>query len=307
MSTGLTNAQVKQYDDMVMLLFQQKMQRLRGFCQYKTGLKGTMASFDRIGEGEMTEFTGQLDGQTVWTSPQNYRRWAPKRDFEFNVLLDISSELEIILDMRSGYARTGAAAAARKADKLIIDAVTATALGGKEGTTSFTFDATAPDPADGTGGNEIASGGDPMTGAKMEEARAVFNAREVGMDEEDLDGFVMVMGAQQMRELMEDTRAVSRDFYEDPQRGRMPLVNGRIPYYMGFHIRISNQLNLNGSGERRVLAWHRDAMGCALWLDQMSWIGQLPEHRLATGIIMQKYANAVRVDDRGVLAIACTI
>lgn len=304
MSTGLSTAQVKQYDNMVMLLFQQKMQRLREFTQVKTGQIGTMCSFDRVGDAEMTEITGQLDSTTTWTSPQNYRRWAAKRDFAFNVLLDVSSQLEIILDMKSGYAQTGAAAAARKADKLIIDAVTATALSGKEGVATSAFDATAP-TASGGGGNEIVTSSVGMTGEKLEEANAIFNAREVAVDEMDEDGRVCVMGATQMRELMEDTRAVSRDFYEDPQRGRMPLVRGRIPYYMGFHLRVSNQLNLNSAGARRVLAWHRNAMGFGLWIEMLSFIGQLPEHNLATGIIMQKYANAVRVDDKGVLAIAC--
>jgi uncharacterized protein (DUF697 family) len=307
MSTGLTNAQVKQYDDMVTMLFQQKYERLRKFAQAKYGVHGVMCSFDRIGESEMDEITGQLDVPTRWLNPQNKRRWARKRDFTHPVQLGVNEELEIILDMRSAYARNGAAAAARRCDQLIIEAITATALEGAEGTVSSAFDTTAPTTG-GAGGNQLASGATGMTQSKMELAKEVFNDREVGVDEQDADGFVMVMTAKQMRELMTDTRTVSRDFYEPLSGQKMPLVNGMIPYYMGFHLVLNSRyLPLNASGEKLALAWHRDAVGFGMWAEMLLRIDELPTYNYATGITVQKHMGAVRVDDRGVLAISTVL
>lgn len=305
MPTGLSSAQVKQYSDMVIHLFQQQYPRLRQFCQLRTGVRGTMASFDLIGESSVVETTGMLGYDTPWINPQNSRRWVAKRDYIHPILINKEERLEILLDINAAYARNGAMAIARKADELIIDAVTGTALSGGEGTSTSTFDTTAPTTPGGGGGNEIAAGGVGMTEAKMQLAKEVFNDRNVGLDERQRGAFVMVMTAQQMRELMEDTRTTSRDFYEPLPGESLPLVEGRLPYFMGFHLVISDQLNVNSSGERQVLAWHRDAMGCAIWADMELTIDRLPTKGNATGIIQDYHAGAVRVQNKGVLSIAC--
>lgn len=305
MSTGLSAAQVKMYSDMVTHLFQQKYPRLRQFVQMKTGVRGTMAGFDLLGFSEMAETTGQLDADTPWSNPQNSRRWCPKRDFINATLIGKNEQLEILLDMQSAYARNAAMAWARKADKLIIDAVTATAASGAEGTATSAYLTTVPTTPGGGGGNEIAAAATGMTEAKMQLAREVFNDREVGVDEEDVNGFVMVFTAQQMRELMEDTRTTSRDFYEPLSGRRMPLVDGRIPYYMGFHLRMSRQLNTTTAGARQVIAWHKDAVGFALWEEMDLTIDRLPTKQNATGVQMDAHANAVRIQDAGVLSVAC--
>lgn len=305
MSTGLSAAQVKQYGDMVVHLYQQKYPRLRQFVQLQTGVRGIMTGFDLLGPTDMVETTGLLDTDTTWINPMNTRRWAAKHDYNHPVLIGKNEQLEMILDMQRPYARNGAMAIARKADELIIDAITGTALSGGEGTSTSTFDTNAPTTPGGGGGNEIAAGATGMTEAKMLLAREVFNDREVGVDEDDMDGFVMVMTAQQMRELMEDTHTTSRDFYEPLSGRRMPLVDGKIPYFMGFHLRLSRQLNTNSAGERQVLAWHRDAVGLAIWQEMEMTVDRLPTKNNATGIQLDFHAGSVRIQDAGVLSIAC--
>jgi len=307
MAQTIDPALVLQYHDQVMHLFQQRFQRLRQHVQVHTGVTGTMDSFDLLGSGNMQDITGERDADTEWQDAESTRRWSVKNDFNYPILIGRNDKLEMLIDLERGYAQNGAMAAARKADELIIDAMTATAATGQTGTGTSTYSTSVP-TAGGGGGNEIASGSVGLTVDKVRQARETLSAREAGVDDleaGDTNAFVMVVSARQMRDLMEETEATSSDFISD-HGARMPLVHGMIPFYMGFRLRISSQLNTNGSSERQVLCWHRDAAGASIWAEPELSIDRIPTKNNATGIQYQLNMGAVRVQDEGMLSIACT-
>lgn len=306
MSESIDPAIVMQFGNMVEHLFQQKVERLRTHVRVKTGLRGDRAGFDLLGATNAVEITGQRDTDTVWQNPASTRRWAPKQDFDHSVLLGFQEQQEILVDLESGYARNGFMAKARKTDDLTIDAVTGTAITGQNATGTSSYSTSAP-TASGGGGNQIASGSVNLTVDKMREARAVFTAREVGIDDLEagnIDAFTMVISGSQMRSLMEETEATSVDFISEAGV-RSPLVGGIIPFYMGFRLRLSAQLNLT-STDRQVIAWHRDAMGLGIWVESFPTVDRLPTKNNATGIKLMFSMGAVRIQDNGVLSIACT-
>lgn len=308
---NLDQALVFQFEQDYELLFQQLEQRLRQYARMKTGLTGTMTAFGLLGPGDVQDITGEHHGETTFVDDPSYRRWAVKRDYEGARMLDASDMLEVIVDLEMGYARNVISALNRKADKVLVDAVTGTVVTGATGTSTSAFNTAAP-VNDGSGGNQIASGGTGLLLDKMRTARAIFDAREVGVDEMNMgeSPFVWITNAAGHQDLLEQTEIVSGDYIGiDIVNGRevssrMPLVRGRVPYMMGFRIVIINNLNLSGT-DYLNLAWHRDAMGFAVWGGRRMWVGDLPTRHLARGVIVQEHFGATRIHDLGVLAIAC--
>lgn len=208
---------------------------------------------------------------------------------------------EILIDLESGYAQNGAMAAARKSDELIIAAVTGTAYQGQTGTTASAFNTTNITPATAatTAGNLLAAGGTGLTMAKLRQARGILDAREVGIDDiGDRNAFVWVVNAGAMQQLLAETEAISKDYVNET-----PLTEGRVIYLMGFAFVISNQLENTTGTTFRTLVWHRNAMGFAIWRDRELFVDRLPEHNNSTGISYMCSFGAVRIQDKGVLAV----
>lgn len=308
---GPDAAIVTQYEDQFEHMFQQRIERLRRYVRVKTGVTGSMTAFGLLEPSSMTDITADRHGDTNWHDSVSLRRWAVKSDFEDAQIIDRQDTLQIIVDLEMGYAQNSSMAAARKIDEIILAAVIGPAASGVNGVSTSTFLTTAP-IVGGTGGNRIASGGTGLTVDKLREARRVFNEREVGVDDLAMgipDGFVLVISAKQMQDLMEETEATSGDYvgqgtYTDENGRRMPLVDGYIRYYMGFRLQLSTGLPLVGV-ERQCLAWHRSAIGLAIWQDRLITIDRLPTKHNARGIILQMHMGAVRIHDKGVLAILC--
>lgn len=308
---GATDAYVLQFERTYDFLFAQMIARLEQHVRIDGAPTGVMAAFGLLGPVADQEISGERHGSTSWTDSPSSRRWAPQRNFEVAQMLDKKDDLSVLVNLQMGYAQNGVATMNRRADKLIIDAVTGTAAAGAFGSDTNLFDTSAP-AADGTGGNQIAVGGAGLTIDKMRTARAIFDVREVGLDGMSLGmrEFVWVTSAKGHQDLLGQTEATSTDYLGvviingQLESGRMPLVAGRIPHYMGFDLVISNLLNTTG-GNRVNLAWHKNAMGLARWTGRTITVDRLPEHHNATGVIVQEDMGAVRIQNAGTLAIVC--
>jgi hypothetical protein len=210
---------------------------------------------------------------------------------------------EILIDLESGYAQNGAMAAARTADGIIAQAVIGTAYQGAQGTVASPFNTTGvtSSTAATTLGNVLAAGGTGLTYAKVREARAILNAREVGVDDlgmRDRNAFVWLVNAGAMSQLMNEVQAISRDYVESS-----PLTEGAIVYFMGFNFVIYNQLVNTTGTTYRTIVWHRDAVGFAIWKERDLRIDQLPEHNYSTGVTYMTSMGACRIQDKGILAV----
>ena len=218
-------------------------------------------------------------------------------------MLDWQDRAEILIDLQSGYAQNGAMAAARTADSIIAVAATGTAYQGAQGTVSSAFNTTGITSATAatTLGNVLAAGGTGLTAAKVREARAILNAREVGVDDlgmRDRNAFVWLVNAGAMSQLMAEATATSRDYVENS-----PLTEGAIVYFMGFNFVIYNTLVNTTGTTYRTIVWHKDAIGFAIWKERDLRIDQLPEHNYSTGVTYLASMGACRIQDRGVLAV----
>jgi len=292
--------------------FQQKMARLRQYLRVKEGCVGSMAAFATLGEAGGEDITGRRHATTNWIDSPSYRRWAPKEDKIVPQILDEEDNLEILQDLEMGYAQNGMMKMGRFMDKTIIDAATATAYSGANGTTANTFSTAAPTSASLVG-RTIAAGATGLTPEKMREARKWLLKGQAGADEigMGLGNYVWVTNAEGHDQLLARTEATSTDYVGvnitpggQEVQTRMPLVGGYIPVYMGFMIVLSEQLNTSGTAYQN-LCWHRSAMGLAVWGGRRVWVGDLPEHNLARGIIVKEHFGAVRIQDLGVLAVNC--
>lgn len=303
MATGIDQAIVQQYSDQFDYAFQQRIPRLRRFCRLKTGVVGNQTQFPVLGSTEMEDITGKQHATTNWIDPQVTARWAQKQDKTHPVMLDWQDKPEILIDLQSGYAMNGAMAAARTADQIIAAAVTGTAYQGAQGQTASAFNATSitSTTAGTTLGNVLAAGGTGLTYAKTREARAILNAREVGVDDltaGNRDAFVWVVNSGSISQLMNETQAISRDYVEG-----FPLTEGSIVYFMGFMFVIYNALVNTTGTTYRTLVWHRESMGFAIWKDRDLRVDQLPEHNYSTGVTYLCSMGAARIQDKGILAV----
>ena len=304
MATSIDNAIVMQFSDQFDHAFQQRVPRLRRYVRMRTGVVGNQTQFNIMGESSMVEITGQRHSLTPWIDIASQSRWASKRDFNHPVMLDWADKPEVLIDLEQGYAMAGAMAAARTADGIIHSAVTGTAYSGVNGATPVTFDTTAITSAgaqQGAVGNLVAAGGTGLTVAKVRTVRAIFDAREVGVDDYNAgvrDAFVWIVNAGAMQQLMSETTATSGDFVSDK-----PLTEGTIHHFMGFDFYIYNGLANTTGTTFRTLVWHRMAMGFAIWRERDLFVDRLPEHNNSTGVSYMMSMGAVRIQDKGVLAV----
>jgi hypothetical protein len=304
MATPIDNAIVMQFSDQFDHAFQQRVPRLRRYTRLRTGVVGNQTQFNIMGESSMVEITGMRHSLTPWIDIASQSRWASKRDFNHPVMLDWADKPEVLIDLEQGYAMAGAMAAARTADTIILGAVTGTAYSGVNGATANAFNTSAitiSGAQAGTAGNLVAAGGTGLTVAKVRTVRGIFDAREVGVDDYNAgvrNAFVWVVNAGAMQQLMSETTATSGDFVADK-----PLTEGSVHHFMGFDFVIHNGLTNTTGTTYRTVVWHRLAMGFALWRERDLFVDRLPEHNNSTGVSYMMSMGAVRIHDKGVLAV----
>jgi hypothetical protein len=311
---GPNDAYIFQFERNYDHLFQQEMSRLEQFVRVQDGVTGTMVAFGLLGpSGEPEDITNERHGETTFSDDPSYRRWAVRQDKQSAAMLDRQDDLSVLVNLQMGYARNRVAAMNRIIDKIIINAVTATAVSGATGTGTSAYLTTAPDN-EGGGGNQIPVGGSGMLIDKMRDARSYFDAREVGLDDMEMgqSPFVWLTNPVGHKHLLQQTEATSTDYLGvevvngTEVQSRMPLVRGRIQRYMGFFIKVTNQLNKSGA-DFINLAWHRDAVGFARWGGRKIVVEQnIILRNLASAVVVQESFGAVRIHDAGVLSIVCS-
>lgn len=325
---SVSQALVIEYADMVQHAFQQEMSVLNDKVTIDTGA-GTQTAFSVMNPMGVQDVTGSPASQTVWQNPDLYLRWAPHLMKHFAVMLSQYDDISAFTDLRRPYIQAGVGGHNRQIDRTLAQAATGAATQGQPpgSVAAATFDTAAPNN-DGTGGNLIAAGGTGMTPAKLKTALGTLLMRSVGVGrrgELGPDGYVAMMTGYQMKQLLDATDVTSWDFIGNLGPNNAPLVKGFVARYAGFDIILTDPsvLDVPAAATRRCLAWHRSAMGLALWPGSSAagnaagaagsattanfyiTIDRLPEHQNATGAQISAHYGAVRLQDKGVLAIDC--
>ena len=287
MSTEITTAFVKQFTDGIRLLQQQMGSNLRPGVSVDPNVVGDRAFYDQVDATSMTQITTR-HGDTTLTDTPHRRRMVTLAPYEVADLVDRADMIRTLNDPTNAYVKSFAASSNRQIDDIIINAFTATANTGVDGTGTATLPSS----------QIIAQGGTSITLDKLRQAREILETNENSEDEMDNEWYV-VMSAEERQNLLGDSTLTSADF-----NTVKALVNGQINQFLGFTFVKSQRLPSTGSGgTRKCFAWVKSSMKLAIGQEPRGFIDILPGKRHSTQIRYELDAGATRMDEKGIVEI----
>lgn len=280
----ITTSFVKQFSDNVAMLAQQKAERFRIAVRHEGGVVGEEAYFDQIGKTEAVERTSR-HGDTPLVNSDWRRRRVTMRDWEWADLVDKPDKLKQIINPESPIAQSAAAAFARRSDKLIIDNANATAYTGKEGGTPVVLPS----------GQKIVHGSAGLTKAKMISANQILDENEA----EKEDRFIAV-AAKQIANLLNLTEVTSSDY-----NTVKALVEGDVDTWLGFKFIRTEQLNVDATPSRLVLAWQKTGLLLATAAEPITRITERADKSYSVQVFMSMGKGSTRMEEELLVQIAC--
>jgi len=276
MAVGISNAFVQLFDAEVKQAFQSS-RALAGLTRERTNVEGNQVKFPKIGKGTATVRVPQTD-----VTPLNVtysQVTATMSDYIAAEYSDIFSQQKVNFDERRELVQVVGAAIGRRMDQLTIDALTSSG-------TSLTV------------ATSIGGAGTNMNIEKLIEAKKLLDAGNVPME-----GRCMLIHANTLAGLLGETQVTSADF-----ASVKALVQGDIDTFMGFKFVTLGDRDEGGlplPSTRTCFAFHRDAVGVGIGMNQKSEINYVPEK---TSFLVSSMfsAGAVAIDAEGIVAISCT-
>lgn len=294
MSFTITEAMVQQFATDFRLLYQQKTSRFSPFCQMEPNIVGTSKSVERIGKTEAYDIVSR-HADTIYVNSPHSRRWLDLQDKGWAELVDEMDKIRLLADPTSPYTRLGVAALNRSTDDIILAAARGTARLGT---------GTAVLPA----GQKIAEGGTGLTLAKLLQAKEILDAAEVdddgslestGQSPNEASSRVIAVSAKQLTNLYGTTEIKSIDY-----NTIKALAQGSIDTFLGFKFIRTERLAKTGTS-RFVTAWARGCVALGKGKDIVTSIDPLPTKNYSVQVYARQSLGAVRVEDEGVIEIAC--
>lgn len=293
MSLEITTAQKVQFAQNYLMLSQQKVSRLRNAVMLESGVSGKRFSRDQIGTTSARKRTTRHADTPRMDTPHR-RRWANMYDYDWADLVDTLDKLKTIADPTNEYAQAASAAMGRAIDDEIINAAFATAITGEEagGTEAWAGNVVAVNSwAYGSG-----SGNAGLTVSKVIEAKVMLDTGEVDPDEER---FFACTGAQ-IGQLLATTEATSADY-----NTVKTLAEGKIDTFCGFKFIRIERLLLNGSSQRRCMAWSKSGLCLGIGAEPKTEIGPRADKNYATQVFTEMSIGATRMELAKVVEIIC--
>jgi len=277
MAIGLSNAFVTLFDAEVKQAYQAKAE-LVGATRQRRGVEGSTAKFPKVGKGVATLRVPQTD-----VTPLNVdfsQVTATMQDWNAAEYSDIFMQQKVNFDERQELVQVVANAIGRRQDQLIIDAL--------EGSSTAL-----------TVANSIGGAASNLNVAKLREAKKLLDANNVPPQDRHI-----VLHANNLSALLSETAVTSSDF-----NTVKALVSGELNTYLGFqfHVlgdRTEGGLTVDGSNDRTVMAFHKDAIGYAEGMGPKTEINYVPEK---TSFLVNAMfsAGAVAIDAEGIVDITC--
>ena len=277
MAIGLSNAFVTLFDAEVKQAYQAKSQ-LVGATRMRRGVEGEVVKFPKVGKGSATLRVPQTDVTPLNVSFSQIT--ATLEDWNAAEYSDIFMQQKVNFDERQELVQVLANAIGRRQDQLILDALDAAS-------TSYTVS------------NDIGGTDTNLNVAKLRETKKLMDKNNVPpMDRH------MVIHANSLAALLSENSVTSSDF-----NTIKALVQGEIDTFLGFkfHVlgdRTEGGLSVDGSLDRQLFAFHKDAIGYAEGIAPRTEINYVPEKTsfLVNTILS---ANAVAIDDEGIVKLTC--
>jgi hypothetical protein len=276
MAVGISNAFVQLFDAEVKQAYQAS-RALAGLTRERANVEGNQVKFPKIGKGTATVRVPQTD-----VTPLNVtysQVTATMSDYIAAEYSDIFSQQKVNFDERRELVQVVGNAIGRRMDQLTIDALSSSG-------TSLTV------------ATSIGGGGTNMNIEKLIEAKKLLDAGNVPMQ-----GRCMLIHANTLAGLLGETQVTSADF-----ASVKALVQGDIDTFMGFKFVTLGDRDEGGlplPSTRTCFAFHRDAVGVGIGMNQKSEINYVPEK---TSFLVSSMfsAGAVAIDAEGIVAISCT-
>jgi hypothetical protein len=277
MAVGISSAFVTLFEAEVKQAYQAK-RALAGLTRERMNVEGSTVKFPKIGKGTATLRIPQTD-----VTPMNVgysQVTATMQDWNAAEYSDIFHQQKVNFEERSELVQVVAAAIGRRMDQLVIDVLMGTA-------TSLTIS------------NDQGATDSNLNVSKLRRAKALLDTNNVPSE-----GRTLLCHAKNIEGLLSETAVTSSDF-----NTVKALVQGEINTFMGFKFvvigdRAEGGLTVDGSLDRTVVAFHKDAIGLGVGIGMKTEINYVPEKTsyLVNGMFS---AGAVEIDAEGVVKITC--
>ena len=291
MSVNVTTAFVQAYSSNVMQLVQQKGSMLRQHVR-REKVSGKSGFFDQIGSTAARRRTTR-HGDTPRMDTPHARRRVTLEDFDWADLIDKEDKVRLLKDPSSDYAQAAAWAMGRSMDEVLVDGAFGTAYTGETGGTAVTFPA----------GQQIGVAASGLTMAKLLAAKELLDGSDVPPERRHI-----AATAKQFTNLLNATEIKSADY-----NTVKALVQGQVDEFLGFKfhrldgVRADGTkiLPLDGSGDRRCLAWQMDGLLLAVGAEPAAKISERADKNYATQVFYSMSIGATRMEEKRVVEIVC--
>ena len=276
MAVSISNAFVTLFDSEVKQAYQGQ-RLLAGVTRERSGVEGSTVKFPKIGKG-----TAQVRVPQTDVTPLNVtysQVTATMSDYIAAEYSDIFNQQKVNFNERQELVQVVSGAIARRMDQVVLDALNASS-------TTLTVD-------ENEGGTDT-----NLNIAKLREAKKLLDQNNV-----PADGRCMIIHANNLAGLLGEEKATSADY-----ASVKALVTGEIDTYMGFKFITIGDRDEGGltlaSSERTCLAFHRDAIGLGIGMNQTSRVDYIAE-KTSFLVASMFSAGAVAIDDEGIVKVQC--
>jgi len=276
MAVGISSAYVQLFDAEVKQAYQAS-RALAGVTRERTNVEGNQVKFPKIGKGTATVRVPQTD-----VTPLNVtysQVTASMSDYIAAEYSDIFHQAKVNFDERRELVQVVGNAIGRRMDQLVIDALNA---------------ASSPSTVDTNVGGTATN----LNLAKLLAAKKALDAKNVPQE-----GRCMVIHANGLSALLDETELTSSDFATVKS-----LSRGELDTFLGFRFIMLGDRDEGGlplPSTRTSFAFHRDAVGLGISMNQKSEINYVPEK---TSFLVSSMfsAGAIAIDDEGIVKISST-
>ena len=275
MAVSLSNAFITLFDAEVKQAYQGKAQ-LVGAVRQRRGVEGSTVKFPKIGKGVAQLRVPQSDVTPLNVSFSQVT--CTLSDYNAAEYSDIFNQAKVNFDERQELVQVVSNAISRRQDQLILDALTASS-------TSLTV------------ANSIGGSNTNLNVAKLREAKKLLDTNNVPPTDRH-----MIIHANSLASLLSETSVTSADF-----NTVRALVAGEINTFLGFtfHVlgdRSEGGLAIDGSSDRSLFAFHKDAIGYGEGIAARTEINYVAEK---TSFLVNSVfsAGSVAIDDEGIVKI----
>ena len=207
--------------------------------------------------------------------------------YDWADLIEIFDRAALITDPTSKYVINAVAAHNRAIDDAIIAAALATAYGGRDGTTTYSFP---------TSTHQIAHGSKGLDLTKLLTAKEILDSYENDPDEPRF----FILNAKQVTNLLNTTEIKSADY-----NTVKALAAGQIDTFLGFKFIRSERLQ-KVSTTRSCLAFSKNSLLLGIGTDIITRVSERADKNYATQVYVGMFIGATRMDEKGVVEVQAT-